>query len=127
MVNDSTAILIDTHELQDNYYDLESKNLLPSNWEWSEQAHQAGYNKQMPNLDRIQANGDPLYASFVDYFGDDVSRNQSKSWNKHRNAHVTHWNLPRKLLQQEFHTHFISTSPNASIPKQFHEFKKTIE
>ena len=88
---------------------------------------ESGYLACMPNLDCALAEGDPLYTSWIDVFGNDVSGNQSKSWNKHWNTYINHWNLPRKLLQQEFHTHFVSMSPVAGITEQFHGIKQVIE
>ncbi|KAJ6620494.1 hypothetical protein B0H10DRAFT_1875947 [Mycena sp. CBHHK59/15] len=121
---DSETTLISANDLCENYLDLEHQGKVPK---WSELTVKAGHPARMPNPKREIAGGDPLYTSFVDYFGDDVSGNRTKSWNKHWNAYMTHRNLPRKLLQQEFHTHFISTSPNASISEQFREFKSTVE
>ncbi|KAJ7792158.1 hypothetical protein B0H14DRAFT_3160454 [Mycena olivaceomarginata] len=123
-VLDDETILIDASELAANYLDLKDENCLPS---WSEKSVKSGFPEHMPNPKRILADGDPLYSSFIDYFGDDVSGNRSKSWNKHWNVYMTHRNLPRELLHQEYHVHFVSTSPNATITEQFTVFKTVVE
>ncbi|KAJ7195190.1 hypothetical protein GGX14DRAFT_537297 [Mycena pura] len=123
-IDDSKTVLIAADNLGSNYFDLEQSSSIPK---WSAQTWESGRVEIMPNPKREIAGGDPLYVSFVDFFGDDVSGNRSKSWNKHLNSYMTHRNLPRKLLQQEFHVHFVSTSPHASIAEQFQEFKNIVE
>jgi hypothetical protein len=139
-VQDENVILIATADIYKNYFDLEFEGLLPT---WSGEFHAPNYliiclivlqdqskvkhGSHMPNDNRKLAGGHPLYVSFVDTFDDDVSGNRTKSWNKHWNCYLTHRNLPQKLLNQEFHVHFISTSPHASTSEQFSAFKKIIE
>ncbi|KAJ7109539.1 hypothetical protein C8R43DRAFT_962543 [Mycena crocata] len=123
-VLDEKTIFIKTSDLELNYLDLEDQKTIPP---WSAISMEQGYPNRMPNPKRALADGDLLYTSFIDYFGDDVSGNRSKSWNKHWNAYMTHRNLPRELLQQEYHVHFISTSPHATITEQFTVFKTIAE
>ncbi|KAJ6588551.1 hypothetical protein B0H19DRAFT_1013424 [Mycena capillaripes] len=123
-INDSNTTLICAEDLIENYYDLEQADKIPK---WEALTIDAGHITRMPNPKRKIAAGRPMYSSFVNYFADDVSGNRSKSWNKHWNAYMTHQNLPCKVLQQEFHVHFVSTSPNASVSEQFLEFKAAIE
>ncbi|KAF7367987.1 hypothetical protein MSAN_00864400 [Mycena sanguinolenta] len=123
-IMDSKTTFICAENLADNYHDLEHAGKIPK---WGALTEAAGYPARMPNPKRIIAAGRPIYSSLVNYFSDDVSGNRSKSWNKHWNAYMTHANLPRELHQQEFHVHFVSTSPNATVSEQFQEFKAAVE
>ncbi|KAF8216946.1 hypothetical protein K438DRAFT_2007674 [Mycena galopus ATCC 62051] len=116
--------LVSVTELALDFQDLEHAGAIP---QWTDTAIKAGYPSCMPNPQRKIANKRPLYHSFVDYFTDNVSGNRSKAWNKHYNGYLTHRNLPRQLLQQEFHVHFISTSQNASVAEQYREFKARVD
>ncbi|KAF8883784.1 hypothetical protein CPB85DRAFT_1493392 [Mucidula mucida] len=109
VLNKESTTLIKASELSRNYLDLEHDGGLPK---WADTC--ADLSVKMPNPKRALAEGDPLYTSFVEYFSDDVSGNRTKQWNKHWNVYMTHQNLPRQLLQQEFHVHFVSSSPHAS-------------
>ncbi|KZT20093.1 hypothetical protein NEOLEDRAFT_1076404 [Neolentinus lepideus HHB14362 ss-1] len=122
IVDDSAYTLIKANDFKCNYLDLLEQRRVPA-------CHQSSQHHLsiMPNPLREVAEGEPLYSSWITVWGDDVSANRTKAWNKHWNVYVTHDNLPRRLLQQEFHVHFASTSPNASVVEQFGALKKMIE
>lgn len=122
-VNDTEIIQIRANDLRKNFLDLMDNDQVPR---WNAATITSGHPQRMPNPDRALAQGNPLYTSFIDVFGDDVSGNKSKSWNKHWNVYITHRNLPRQLLQQNYNIRFVSTSPYASVPEQFHGIQEII-
>lgn len=56
--------------------DIEADDEMP---QWSSETIDKGHPLRMPNPDRALAEGDPIYTSFIDVFGDDVSGNRSKA------------------------------------------------
>ncbi|KAF7357265.1 hypothetical protein MSAN_01321700 [Mycena sanguinolenta] len=74
----------------------------------------------MPNPMRELVDDDEdLFVVMVSPWADDVSGNKSKQYNKHMNVYAQNGCLPGRLLQQEYHMHYISTSPHASSAEQF--------
>ncbi|KLO11010.1 hypothetical protein SCHPADRAFT_930212 [Schizopora paradoxa] len=67
---------------------------------------------------RAKANGKPCFAIQIRVWGDDVSGNRSKQWNKHYIWCMTLAGLPKKLLNQEYFMQFISCSPHATALEQ---------
>ncbi|KAI0054541.1 hypothetical protein BV25DRAFT_1922595 [Artomyces pyxidatus] len=74
--------------------------------------------QNMPHDIRVKAAGRPFYTIWIKLWGDDVSGNRTKQWNKHWNWYFQHAGLPKRLLHQEFFVRFVSTSPHASILEQ---------
>lgn len=72
----------------------------------------------MPNPWRTKAQGRPVYCIQIRLWEDDVSGNVSKQWDKHWMFCMTLAGLPKRLLVQEYFTHFISCSPSATVLEQ---------
>ncbi|KAJ7235144.1 hypothetical protein B0H12DRAFT_1258243 [Mycena haematopus] len=83
---------------------------------------------KMPNHMRTLVDDDEdLFVIMVSPWADDVSGNKSKQYNKHMNMYSGNGCLPGRLLQQEFHIHFISSSPHASSAEQFAAFRDHVK
>ncbi|KAK7033799.1 hypothetical protein R3P38DRAFT_2772786 [Favolaschia claudopus] len=82
----------------------------------------------MPNPMRELVDDDEdLYVVMVSPWADDVSGNRSKQYNKHMNMYTGNGCLPGRLLQQEFHVHYVSSSPHASSAEQFAAFRDHVK
>jgi hypothetical protein len=82
----------------------------------------------MPNAMRKLVDDDEdLFVIMVSPWADDVSGNRSKQYNKHMNMYTGNGCLPGRLLQQEFHVHFVCSSPHASSAEQFAAFRDDIK
>ncbi|KAJ7780113.1 hypothetical protein DFH07DRAFT_1026009 [Mycena maculata] len=68
-----------------------------------------------------------LFVIMVSPWADNVSGNRSKQYNKHMNMYTSNGCLPGRLLQQEFHVHYVSSSPHASSAEQFSTFRDHVK
>lgn len=72
------------------------------------------YGSLMPHPLRAKADGRMVYTVPVIVFMDDASGNISKQWNKHIVVYLSNAGLPREMLEKEFCTRFVTSSPHAS-------------
>ena len=81
----------------------------------------------MPHPTRTLVGGDEVQVIFLSLWVDDVSGNVSKQYNKHINVYATNGNLPGRMLSQEYHVHFVSTSQHAKAAEQLSEILRIIQ
>ncbi|KAJ7207881.1 hypothetical protein GGX14DRAFT_567184 [Mycena pura] len=107
-------VTIDAHELQNDFKDVTAQ--FGQRLVWTETSKPP----EMPNKMRdLVGDDEDLFVVMVSPWSDDVSGNKSKQYNKHMNVYAQNGCLPGRLLQQEFHMHYVSTSPHASSAEQF--------
>jgi hypothetical protein len=83
---------------------------------------------EMPNpMRKLVDDEEDLLVIMVSPWADDVSGNKSKQYNKHMKMYTGNGCLPGRLLQQEFHVHYISSSPHASSAEQFAAFRDHVK
>jgi hypothetical protein len=81
----------------------------------------------MPHPMRKIANGADVVTIFLPLWVNDVSGNCSKQYNPRMNVCALNWNLPGRLLHQQFFVHFVSTSAHASALEQLSEVMDCIQ
>ncbi|KAK6975043.1 hypothetical protein R3P38DRAFT_2582879 [Favolaschia claudopus] len=82
----------------------------------------------MPNdMRKLVNDNEDLFVVMVSPWADDVSGNKSKQYNKHMNMYTANGCLPGRMLQQEYHVHYVSTSPHASSAEQFAAFRDQVK
>lgn len=81
----------------------------------------------MPHPLRAKADGWMVYTVPVIVFMDDASANISKQWNKHIVVYLSNAGLPREMLDKEFCTKFVMSSPNAPPMELMRAVRDSIE
>ncbi|KAG8948539.1 hypothetical protein FRC03_000712 [Tulasnella sp. 419] len=85
------------------------------------------YAKEMPHPFRKIAGDRMVYSVPLIIFMDDVSGNISKQWNKHHAVYISNANLPREVLEKEFFTRFITSSPHAPPMELMRRVQESID
>ncbi|KAJ7170381.1 hypothetical protein C8R43DRAFT_1120811 [Mycena crocata] len=119
---DSTEAEIVANDLEFDYDDLIAE--FGENLDWAD----ASQVPSMPNtMRKLVEDDEDLYVLMVSPWADDVSGNWSKQYNKHMNMYTGNGCLPGRLLQQEFHVHYVLSSPHASSAEQFAVFRDNVK
>ncbi|KAK7012712.1 hypothetical protein R3P38DRAFT_3587825 [Favolaschia claudopus] len=119
---DETEAEIVADDLECDYDDLVAE--FGEHFEWVDATDVPA----MPNpMRKLVDDDEDLYVLMVSRWADDVSGNRSKQYNKHMNMYTGNGCLPGRLLQQEFHVHFVSSSPHASSHEQYAAFRDHIK
>ena len=84
------------------------------------------YHTKMPHLFRKLHLDHMVYTVPLIIFMDDVSGNISKQWNKHHAIYMLNANLPREMLEKEFHVCFVALSPHAAPMELMKAMKDSI-
>ncbi|KAK1230367.1 hypothetical protein PQX77_006549 [Marasmius sp. AFHP31] len=102
--------VIPTSNFKETFEDLRDAGYLACGFSECSKSYEA----QMPHPQREFANGHMIYGVPLIIFLDDVSGNISKQWNKHHAIYMSNALLPRKMIEKEFCTRFVTSSPHAS-------------
>ncbi|KAL0568972.1 hypothetical protein V5O48_013001 [Marasmius crinis-equi] len=84
------------------------------------------FEAHMPHPRREQAKGRMVYGVPLIIFMDDVSANISKQWNKHHAIYMSNGLLPRQMIEKEFCTRFVTSSPHATPMELVKGLKESI-
>ncbi|KAK7463484.1 hypothetical protein VKT23_006832 [Stygiomarasmius scandens] len=85
------------------------------------------YSSAMPNRFRELDEDEDHFTVWMPVWADDVSGARSKQYQKHVNVYMCNGSLPGKLVQQEFHVHFVGTSPHVSAPEMLGSVMAQVE
>ncbi|KAJ8073264.1 hypothetical protein PM082_020136 [Marasmius tenuissimus] len=109
-VDSGTKIIIPTESFQRTFGDLQDDGVLNCGFA----SCSTSYEGRMPHPRRAQAKGRMVYGVPLIIFLDDVSGNISKQWNKHHAIYMSNGLLPRQMIEKEFCTRFVTSSPHAT-------------
>ncbi|KAL0575645.1 hypothetical protein V5O48_006330 [Marasmius crinis-equi] len=115
-------VIICTDGFTDTYKDI----LLSGDLECGFTGCSQSFAAAMPHPRREQARGRMVYGVPLIIFLDDVSTNISKQWNKHHAIYMSNGLLPRAMVEKEFCTRFVTSSPHATPMELVRALKESI-
>ncbi|KAG7097845.1 hypothetical protein E1B28_005160 [Marasmius oreades] len=80
----------------------------------------------MPHPRQKHAGGCMVYGVPLIIFVDDVSGNISKQWNKHHAVYMLNGLLPKQMIEKDFCTRFVTSSPHATPMELVKALKESI-
>ncbi|KAK7472847.1 hypothetical protein VKT23_000954 [Stygiomarasmius scandens] len=81
----------------------------------------------MPNKFHEMDKEEDHFTVWMPVWADDVSSAHSKQYQKHVNVYMCNGSLPGKLVQQEYHVHFVGTSQHVSAPEMLGAVMSQVE
>ncbi|KAK1221232.1 hypothetical protein PQX77_009237 [Marasmius sp. AFHP31] len=118
-----TKVYMSTDEFKETFEELNNAGCLACGFSECSKAFEV----QMPHPRRESAKGQMVYGVPLIIFLDDVSGNISKQWNKHHAIYMSNGLLPRQMIDKEFSTKFVTSSPHAAPMELVRALRDNIE